>query len=170
MHFPKSVMGRNALRLPVSYCGVKMELITSHLESMVDYGQERKSQLATVFKTMADIQQMSQDKTCIFGGDLNVCDAEVKAVGLSSNTIDVWEACGSQEKDRYTWDVSENDNLNWKYPNKPKLRFDRIYLSSADGNVSSKSFSLVGKERLPGCNRFCSDHWGLWVEFNISGV
>ena len=43
---------------------------------------------------------------------LNVRDDEVAKVGLLPSMIDVWEACGSVEKHKYTWDVSENDNLN----------------------------------------------------------
>lgn len=94
-------------------------------------------------------------------------DWEVESVGLPERCIDVWEACGSQKEHRYTWDVSANDNLDWPYPNRPKLRFDRLYLSPSDSQLLPKSFALVGKERLPGIGRFPSDHWGMWAEFEV---
>lgn len=169
MDFPKSSMTRHVVNVSVAFCGAEIELITSHLESMKDYSAERKDQLSTVFKMMSDIQEKNPEKTCIFGGDLNVRDAEVRAVGLPPNNVDVWEACGSHEEDKFTWNVEENDNLVWQGHFKPKLRFDRIYLASCDGKVSSRSFSLVGKDRLPGCGRFPSDHWGLWMEFDVHG-
>lgn len=163
--FPRSSMGRHVIKCSAKFCGVEMELLTSHLESMKDYALERKDQLSTVF----DMMSKSSKKNMIFGGDLNLRDAEVKSVGIPPNTVDVWEACGSVEKEKFTWDVSQNDNLHWTSPNKPKCRFDRFYLLSREGEVKAKSFSLVGKERLPGCKRFPSDHWGVWMEFSVDG-
>ena len=162
--FPQSTMGRHLLQLPVKFVGVEVQLMTSHLESMKDYASERKRQLKNVFGIMDKLQQ---SKTCIFGGDLNVRDAEVASVGLPKKTVDVWEACGSQVEHKYTWDISSNDNLDWQFPNKPKLRFDRLYLSPTDSQLFPKSFELVGRERLPSCDRFPSDHWGMWAEFEV---
>ena len=164
LNFPHSCMGRHLLQLPVKFSDLEIQLMTSHLESMKDYGRERKDQLRSAFEIMTKLQA---SKICIFGGDLNLRDNEVRNVGLPKKTVDVWEACGSVEEEKYTWDVSANDNLNWPYGNKPKLRFDRVYLSPSDGKLRPKSFSLVGKERLPRCGRFPSDHWGLWMEFGV---
>ena len=163
-NFPHSTMGRHLLQLPVKFSGVEIQLMTSHLESTKDYASERKRQLKKAFEIM---ERLQQSKTCIFGGDLNVRDAEVASVGLPKNAVDVWEACGSQMEHKYTWDISENDNLDWPFPNKPKLRFDRLYLSPTDSQLFPKSFELVGRERLPSCDRFPSDHWGMWAEFEV---
>ena len=163
--FPRSTMGRHVIKCSAKFYGVEIELLTSHLESMKDYALERKAQLSTVFDTMSK----SSKKNLIFGGDLNLRDAEVKSVGIPPDTVDVWEACGSVQKEKFTWDVSQNDNLHWTSPNKPKCRFDRIYLLSREGGVKAKSFGLVGKGRLPGCGRFPSDHWGVWMEFSVGG-
>lgn len=163
-NFPHSTMGRHLLQLPVKFSGVEIQLMTSHLESTKDYASERKRQLKKTFEIM---ERLQQSKTCIFGGDLNVRDAEVASVGLPKNTVDVWEACGSQMEHKYTWDISKNDNLDWPFPNKPKLRFDRLYLSPTDSQLFPKSFELVGRERLPSCNQFPSDHWGMWAEFEV---
>ena len=151
-YFPHSQMGRHLLHLPVSYCGVDIDLFTSHLESEKKNGKERCSQLVAVFKTITELQKQSPKTACIFGGDLNVRDHEVTAVGLPPHTVDVWEECGSSEEHIHTYVV---------------LRLDRIYLSSCDGRVRANSFSLVGKQRLPECGRFPSDHWGVWSELEV---
>ena len=160
-NFPHSDMGRHLLQLPVKFSGVEIQLMTSHLESMEDCDSERKQQLNTVFEFMTKLQQ---SKICIFGGDLNVRDAEVNSVGLPEKTVDVWEACGSQEEHKYTRDILADD---WWYPDEPKLRLDRLYLCPRDRQLHPTSFALVGKERLPGIDRFPSDHWGIWAEFEV---
>lgn len=162
--FPTSTMGRHLLELDITYRGVAVHLMASHLESQKDHATERKKQLEAVFGVLNSLQA---SRTCIFGGDLNVRDEEVAAVGLPANTVDVWQACGGKVADKYTWDVSCNDNLEWPYPNKPKLRFDRTFLGQAKAALRPTSFSLVGKERLPSCKRFPSDHWGLLMEFSL---
>lgn len=166
--FPDSEMGRHVIKASVSFYGVQFELFTSHLESLEENEEERIKQLSTVFKWIAWNQEENASKICIFGGDLNITDQEFNMVGLPPHTADVWEACGSQEESKFTWDMSENDNREWSYPPGLKLRLDRLYLSSRDGSVSAKSFRLVGKDRLPRCKRFPSDHWGLWTEFCVA--
>ena len=165
--FPGTTMGRHLLQLFIKVCGVPIALYTSHLESMKDYSRERKEQLKSCFEFVREQKELF-GRACILGGDLNLRDEEVAEVGLPESTVDVWEVCGSAEEHRYTWDISANDNLVWKYPNKPKLRFDRLYFSSKDTqSIKPESFELVGKERIPGCNRFPSDHWGMFAVFDV---
>ena len=166
--FPGTTMGRHLLQLFIKVCGVPIALYTSHLESMKDYSRERKEQLKLCFEFVREQKELF-GRACILGGDLNLRDEEVAKVGLPESTVDVWEVCGRAEEHRYTWDISANDNLVWKYPNKPKLRFDRLYFSSKDNHpIKPESFELVGKERIPGCNRFPSDHWGMFAVFDVS--
>lgn len=166
--FPGSTMGRHLLQLFIKVCGVPIALYTSHLESTKDFSAERKDQLKQCFEFIKEQNELFS-RVCILGGDLNLRDVEVAKVGLLPSMIDVWEACGSVEEQKYTWDVSENDNLNWPYRNKPKLRFDRLYLCPSDGpHVKTLSFELVGKERVSEIKRFPSDHWGMWCVFDIS--
>ncbi len=165
--FPTSTMGRHLLKLTVKFSGADVVLMTSHLESMKDHAVERMRQLREVFGVIDELQKTGKATSVVFGGDLNVRDHEVKSVGLPKNTVDLWQACGSKKEHQFTWDVSENDNLQWPYPNRPRLRFDRLYLCPGDGNLQARSFSLVGKERLASCGRFPSDHWGIWVELDI---
>ena len=50
---------------------------------------------------------------CTFGGGLNLCDKEVKSVGIPDGIVDVWEVCGSLREHQYTWDIETNNNLMW---------------------------------------------------------
>lgn len=162
--FPGTRMGRQLVQLPISFQDVEILLLTSHLESMKDSSRERKLQLRTAFDVMVEKQK---EKVCIFGGDLNVREAEVKSIKVPENVVDVWQACGADRVTQYTWDVKNNDNLDWSYPNRPQARYDRVYLTSYDGKVRPIRFELVGQDRLHKCGRFPSDHWGLWVEFDV---
>ena len=53
---------------------------------------------------------VKQGKICIFGGDLNVRDKELKDQ-IPEHTVDVWQACGSAKEEEFTWDMSVNNNL-----------------------------------------------------------
>lgn len=165
VHDFHSRMGRHLLQLSIQFSGVDIEVMTSHLESLRDYGEERVRQLKIAFEKMTELQKVK--KISIFGGDLNIREAEVKKAKVPENVVDVWEACGKQKEHQYSWDVSENDNLDWPYPNRPKTRYDRVYMSPGDGALQPKTFELVGKDRLSLCGRFPSDHWGLWMEFEV---
>ena len=174
--FPKSTMGRHLLQLSVRVCGVPVTLYNTHLESLKDNSEERKEQLKTCFQ-FVDEQRSMFNRACILGGDLNARDHEVSDVGLPASTIDVWEVCGSNEEHRYTWDITANDNLLWRFPNKPQLRFDRLYLTvpmaltadnDGEGFVRPGSFELIGKDRIASCKRFPSDHWGIFATFDVS--
>lgn len=186
LDFSTSHMGRQLLQLPVRFAGTDILLMTSHLESTKECGQERKRQLGIVFDLMKETCAKNPNTSCVFGGDLNLRDNEVRSVGVPPGMVDVWEACGSPPSERYTWDVKENDNLHWPYPNRPSCRFDRLYLMpdsgrglrippsaaaspSAGGEQQARNrFVLVGKARLSKCGgRFPSDHWGMWAEFEI---
>ena len=175
--YPSSGMGRQLLQLSIRYAGADILLMTSHLESTKDCSQEREEQLTTVFHRMTEAHAKDSLVSCLFGGDLNLRDFEVRSVGLPADTVDVWEACGRQPRQRNTWDMRENDNLHWPYPgSRPSCRFDRLYLMPAEkaglrippADEEGERFVLVGKVRLSKCgNRFPSDHWGMWAEFEV---
>lgn len=54
--------------------GLSFTLMTSHLESTKSHEAERKRQLSKAFKEMAAADENS---TVVFGGDMNLRDAEV---------------------------------------------------------------------------------------------
>ena len=164
LHFPGSEMGRHLLACQVEFGTTLINLFSSHLESTLEVALERKRQLNEVFAQMSALRE--KGAICIFGGDLNVRDDEVKSVGIPNGIIDVWEACGSPEAHRYTWDSKTNDNFPWDSPDEPQVRLDRLYLCPADEEkIKAQGFTLIGTERIPGIGRFPSDHYGIYAEF-----
>ena len=167
LEFPGSSMGRHLLQLNINFHGVSLQAITTHLESLYDYSAERKSQLKICFDEV--VKHTRQGKICIFGGDLNVRDHELKDL-IPECTVDVWQACGSAKEEEFTWDMTVNNNLSMMGKNKPKLRFDRLYLTQAYGTdytAHPVKFELIGKDHVADCERYPSDHWGMWAEFSV---
>ena len=163
--FPGSSMGRHLLQMNITFHGVSLQIITTHLESMKDYAAERKRQLKICFDEV--VKHTRRGKICIFGGDLNVRDHELKNL-IPERTVDVWQACGSALEEKFTWDMTVNNNLSWEGRFKPKLRFDRLYFTPHDMDTARPvKFELIGKDRVADCERYPSDHWGLWAEFSV---
>ena len=165
-HFQSSQMGRHLLCQPAMFRNkTEIILMTSHLESTVKCKAERKRQLEQV---LARMTEQPLQATVVFGGDTNLRDAEVSAIGgLPNGIVDAWEESGKPKDAEFTWDTRINDNLDWPYPNKSRIRFDRLFVRPGQGQdaLKARHFELVGMERLPGCRRFPSDHWGVWCEF-----
>ncbi|KAM6453566.1 tyrosyl-DNA phosphodiesterase 2 [Liasis olivaceus] len=162
--FPTTSMLRNLLAVYVTISGNDLCLMTSHLESTKDHSEERLKQLRLVLAKMAEVPESS---TVIFGGDTNLRDKEVAKIdGLPNNILDIWEFLGKPEHCHYTWDTSQNTNLNVRY--KCKTRFDRLFMRSATtgGQIIPQSLDLIGLEKLD-CGRFPSDHWGLLCNFDV---
>lgn len=167
--FSNTKMLRNLLKVKASYKCLYLSLMNSHLESTSAGARER---LAQFQQALAELQSQDKDRVAIFGGDTNLRDKEVAGMGgLPGGVLDLWEASGADPKTKFTWDVTANDNLDWTSGRfKPKIRFDRLFLRPAAGhasNLSIRSFELIGKERLPSCDRFPSDHWGIMCDFDI---
>ncbi|XP_061449482.1 tyrosyl-DNA phosphodiesterase 2 isoform X1 [Rhineura floridana] len=162
--FPTTSMMRNLLAVHATISGNELCLMTSHLESTKNHSEERLNQLKLV---LAKMMEVPESTTVIFGGDTNLRDKEVaKLGGLPNNVLDIWEFLGKPEHCCYTWDTSQNTNLDARY--KCKLRFDRLFLraASAGGQIIPQSLDLIGLEKLD-CGRFPSDHWGLLCNFAV---
>ncbi|KAF2353020.1 Endonuclease/exonuclease/phosphatase [Trinorchestia longiramus] len=176
--FPSTSMSRNLLSVDAHIGACNLRLMTSHLESMADFSDERKRQLRTAFTRMTS----SPSKfNVIFGGDLNLRDREVAAVGLPSRVVDVWEATGKRTSVQHTWDLTRNTNKQMNGKFQPRCRFDRLYLRRQEQAAASSSseatsgpsmavarhFGLVGLKKVQGTQYFPSDHWGLLAHFEI---
>lgn len=173
--FENSVMDRKLLKVILNYDGkINMCLMTSHLESTADYGNQRIVQLKRAFKEMLDIDEQT---LVIFGGDLNLRDSELNSIGgLPKGIHDIWQSTGSRKECTWTWDMTRNTNLRWQGKFKPRCRFDRMYfkanklpISEANENYTLMPvyFELEGLEKLKSCARFCSDHWAIQSYFEL---
>ena len=174
IQFPGSKMGRN---VSVVECAVgnnlKLTLMNSHLESTRDHRDERKSQLKDCFNK---VKSAAEDRVVIFGGDLNMREAELREIGgIPDGVVDLWEAGGSEDRYKYTWDMTRNDNLKFSCGNgkfKPQCRFDRLYLRNPTSSTSSRlrleKFANFGYKRISNGNGvFPSDHWAISAQLKI---
>jgi len=164
--FPASVMYRHLLAVQ-AHCGsVHMDLLNTHLESTGDHAEERKNQLQ---QCLGFVTKRPPHSNVIFGGDLNMRDKELAAIGgLPNGVKDVWEELGSRNEVKYTWDLQRNSNLEWPGKWKPRCRFDRIYIRpSNEKTMKPAKFGLVGLEKVEGTQSFPSDHWGLRVGLDL---
>ncbi|KAL4218066.1 Tyrosyl-DNA phosphodiesterase 2 [Mactra antiquata] len=163
--YPNTMMTRNLLAVKCTVKGEKFCMMTSHLESTKDYAKARKEQLKKCFTHMSKVEN---DRTVLFGGDLNLRDKEVQEIGgIPEGIYDVWDITGQRKEAKFTWDTLRNDNLEFGQF-KPRCRFDRIYIQhSVPKVVKPEYFELVGIERLTSCHRFPSDHWALLTHINI---
>ena len=80
IEYPNTVMARNLLEVKLAYMDkVNLCVLTTHLESTVDYSKERINQLRTCFEHIA---QIDKSYSIFFGGDLNLRDSEVYYIQL----------------------------------------------------------------------------------------
>ena len=159
LRFPSSQQNRYLLQMHVRFRNISILLLTSHLESLVRYSGERKKQLKTCFRIMKEEIANNPGSLSILGGDLNLMENELAQIsGLPENFYDVWESCGAEADQKYTWDSSE-----------PRFRLDRFCCcASEDMKLTPTFFELLGREVLGRCgNSYPSDHLGLWAEFEI---
>eukprot|EP00794_Sanderia_malayensis_P011948 gene11948-13184_t len=166
LEYPGSTMGRYLLCINIKYDEHQLLLLNTHLESTKDEARQRKVQLNACFD---EIKNSAEDVHVILAGDLNIRDREIQSIGgLPGGVLDAWVETGSDPLKEFSWDVGENDNLNWPFKHRPKLRFDRIlYKSGVSRKMEVSAFNLIGKERLESCGRFPSDHWGIHCEFAL---
>lgn len=162
--FSNTTMGRHLLAVS-AHCGqVRFDLLNTHLESTAEYAEERKAQLR---KSLEIISARPKNQTVIYGGDLNMRDSELAAVGgLPIGLRDCWEACGRRKEAEFTWDLTRNSNLEWQGKFRPRCRFDRLYLRG-QSTTAAKHFGLVGLQKVAGTQSYPSDHWGLIVKLSL---
>ncbi|KAK3764218.1 hypothetical protein RRG08_044144 [Elysia crispata] len=169
MDFPRSLMSRDLMEVQCEVKGIAMVFLTSHLESTKEYSVERCRQLKTAFDQM---QASPQDRTVIFGGDLNLRDKEV--TGTSAKPLgvyDMWECTGKRQEAKFTWDLKINDNKQMRTKFQPRCRFDRLYVrhcrTESHPKLKPVYFELIGIQRLASCRRFPSDHWGILAHLQV---
>jgi hypothetical protein len=70
-------MRRHYLIHPIKFADAKIVVMTSHLESLVEHGAERKKQFSEILDY---IKRQNENFNVVFGGDTNLRDTEVTAV------------------------------------------------------------------------------------------
>jgi tyrosyl-DNA phosphodiesterase 2 len=153
--------------------------MTTHLESTPQQEVVRAEQLRICFERMGAVDE---NRTPIFGGDLNAADGELMHFVSRSlrcrddgqqvpqrvyrgGSIDVYEMCAKDQRTtRWTWDTTANDNLFPRDTSTARYRFDRIYYRHRSA-LAPIALRLVGCERIPSVGCFPSDHWGLLCNF-----
>ncbi len=86
LQFESSRMGRSLLQVPIRFADVEILLMNSHLESTDDAPctQERRKQLKRAFDIMEATCKKQPEVSCVFAGDLNLLDGDVRKVGAIS--------------------------------------------------------------------------------------
>lgn len=164
--------------------GGGVAVTTAHLESLQQGSVQRKEQMAQILEELRGA--VDNGDVAVFAGDTNLREAEVSARLVQktapkkdgeTGTVkrrkvepkfqDAWILGGSQPDEKYTWDMSQNDNHEDFREFKPKTRYDRCFvLAPKDVQLRVERFKLLGKNRLP-CDKFVSDHWGVCIDFTI---
>ena len=159
MHkFEGSCMGRYLLVVETQLASLPLAIMASHLESLENFSEERKTQLQSVFTQM---QTYSASHAVVFGGDTNLREHECGEIGgVPEGICDVWESRGSDESMKMTKVVRKEDDLSLV------KRYDRVYYGAREG-FSCTKFERIGNERIEQLGLFPSDHLGILVEFSL---
>ena len=82
LDFASSRMGRRLLQVPIRFANVQIFLMNSHMESMDSPPcvRERLKQLEKSFDVMETVCEKHPEMSCVFAGDLNLLDEDVKQV------------------------------------------------------------------------------------------
>lgn len=145
-------------RITVDLAGTPTAIATCHLESLLDDGPTRATQLEAFFADLAVFEE------AIFLGDFNFGDGEQpETVRLREEFVDAWRAVHPREPG-FTWDVERSPFARREsFPGEGGRRLDRMLLKSTRWVPATAT--IVGDEPLAGSAgaMFPSDHFGLLV-------
>ena len=166
IQYKLSIMGRDMLIVKLKIEGITLNIVNTHLESTDSFTKIRSHQLQQLFSWS---QSIPKSEMIVVAGDTNLTNDELQGKeGLPVDWIDVWESLGKNEDTQYTWDMTRNDNIDIESDDKPRFRFDRIWLrDSVPSRVTPLTFQLIGTERLADNDCFPSDHWGILTTFKL---
>ena len=167
VQYKLSIMGRDMLIVKLKLEGITVNIVNTHLESTDYLTKVRSHQLQQLFSWS---ESVPKSEMIVVAGDMNLTDEELQdKEGLPLGWIDVWESLGKNEETQYTWDMTRNNSIDIDSDDKPRFRFDRIWLrDSVPSRVTPLTFELIGTERLADDDCFASDHWGILTTFKLS--
>lgn len=85
---------------------------------------------------------------------------KLKISTLPAGVKDAWITAGSNNENKFTWDMRRNDN---KQASGARMRFDRVFYK---GPYADVRFSLQGTQRIRGIHCFPSDHFAVVCRFS----
>ena len=136
--FPSSEMGRdyciNKIRIEKNQRYHDLTVINTHLESLKEYSEVRKSQLK---QCLSNIDIMNGTGFLI--GDLNIRENEMKEIKSSKKFYDVWEDHNKDIAEKNTW-FGQGEVTGFK------ARYDRILYIDNAASLKYSNFKLIGKE------------------------
>ncbi len=172
-----SQMGRDILTAVITIDGMKVQIVTSHLESTKSHSTTRCKQLKEIFDDYLFAKDVNYP--VIFCGDTNL--SYNNSVGMSDERIalgngleeidDAYKASNAPTKFSSTWARNFSGR-------KIYCRFDRFYSNKIGVRVIGypDGFNVVGKEDIQGVNdvesgyKTPSDHFGVVVKYAIKST
>ena len=149
-----SNMGRKLIIIKISVNGTNVIVCTTHFESEFKKDNCKKIKqfdyVATILNRICD-----NYKNVIFCSDTNIINNEEFIFNSSFYKFsDGWEICGSNEKNKYTYDYNTNKYLKGKFC----ARLDRILFRCK--NIECGEFNLIKED--------VSDHHGAIIKFKFA--
>ncbi len=146
--------GRAYLTIQTTLLGQPFTISTSHLDSFLDSGQTRATQMDIIFA------QLKEHRNAIFLGDFNFGDKEPEERSIPDTFKDCWMVTNPNDPG-YTWNIELSPMAKQgSFPNEKSRRLDRVL-------VKSKLFipiksTIMGNKPITGSEIiFPSDHFCL---------
>ncbi len=143
--------------------GVKVSVATCHLDSLLESGNLRGTQLELIYNQLKDAE------SAVFLGDFNFGDKEEPETSkLDKSYADTWKETSGYDAG-FTWNIETSKMaLAGSFPNEPSRRLDRIFLRSAQFRAIGTK--ILGDKALDeDGNVLPSDHFGLSTTVRVGG-
>lgn len=169
LHFDDAIF---ALGAKITVQGKEIILINTHLTSVQDSSgsEDRNNELSRLSDYLAELS----DKPVILGGDFNCTPDSPEFIRFATRNklIDCYSG---NENEGWTWDPVNNLNISYSLnesdysPGDSSLRrIDYIMINDRFGNDPVKKTEVVLNKSRD--NIFCSDHYGMLTELDLSAV
>lgn len=85
----------------------------------------------------------------LLGSSIFECSHLTQRTSDNAQVGDVWQLCGSDTNDRFTWDMAKNDNLEFGNGFQPRARYDRYFGPSPPFDLGAWSLETKAREGTP---------------------
>ncbi|WP_428261946.1 endonuclease/exonuclease/phosphatase family protein [Haliangium sp.] len=148
-----------ARRLLVAELGGGLAVATVHLESLPPSLPTREVQFGLILDILSEFDH------AVLMGDMNFCATWSENSRVPPAYTDVWPALHPGDPG---WTVDSHENrMVQDLVRKPKqVRYDRVFMRSADAYWRPRAITRLGTEPVPGHpDLYPSDHFGLCARF-----